>query len=78
MFDPDRRLNPGAAAGGSDVSPELEACLPYIKLLDTALKALPARFHFKGRVQRGVKHAFPSPDHHDPVSYFQVAPADRF
>ena len=46
--------------------------MPYIKFLDTALSRLPASFIFQGRVQRGVKWVYPSPDQHDPEVYFRV------
>jgi hypothetical protein len=72
MFEPSRRVK-GAPSGpsGSDLSNELSACAPYIKFLDEALRRLPARFRFRGRVQRGVKWVYPSPDNHDPESYFR-------
>jgi len=40
---------------GQDLSPELQACLPYIRFLDTALERLPEAFIFRGRVHRGVR-----------------------
>ena len=49
MFSSDRRGANGAA------SPELLAVLPYAKFLDTALDRLPESFHYKGRVERGVR-----------------------
>merc|ERR1719473_374658 len=57
------------APGG--VSANLERCLPYIKLLDEALRTLPDRFVVTaGQVHRGVKYVYPSPQDHDPVRYF--------
>jgi len=66
MFNPSRR-QPGASA---NVSADLQACLPYIKFLDTALAALPQEYLFKGEVRRGVQWVYPSPDTHDPKRYF--------
>ena len=66
MFSPDRR------SSGGGVSDGLRACLPYIRFLIDALKALPARFRFKGQVYRGVKHCYPTPENHDPVRHFRV------
>ena len=43
------------ALPGQDLSPELQACLPYIRFLDTALERLPEAFIFRGRVHRGVR-----------------------
>jgi len=48
MFDPERQPGP-------DLSPELQACLPYIRFLDTALERLPEAFIYSGRVHRGVR-----------------------
>eukprot|EP01047_Picozoa_sp_COSAG01_P042109 COSAG01_NODE_3658_length_5818_cov_3.227138_2_plen_131_part_00 len=53
MHAPDREVGPGG------ISSRLRACLPFIKFLDTALETLPPQFHFKGRVNRGVKWAYP-------------------
>eukprot|EP01047_Picozoa_sp_COSAG01_P079939 COSAG01_NODE_15353_length_1347_cov_1.028045_1_plen_236_part_00 len=53
MHAPDREVGPNG------ISPRLQACLPFIKYLDTALESLPAEFRFKGRVNRGVKWAYP-------------------
>ena len=60
MFNPDRRVT------GSEISAELKACCPYIRFLDEALSRLPDRFVYHGRVQRGIKHVFPSLTEHDP------------
>ena len=56
--------------GQGGLSPSLRACMPYIKFLDTALERLPAKYHFKGRANRGVKWAFPKPEDHDPEAHF--------
>ena len=56
--------------GQGGLSPSLRACMPYIKFLDTALERLPAKDHFKGRANRGVKWAFPKPEEHNPEAYF--------
>ena len=68
MFNSDRRT-PGMSGGVSD---GLRACLPYIRFLIDALKALPASYVFQGMVFRGVKHVYPSPENHDPVMHFSV------
>ena len=44
--------------------------MPYIKFLDTSLERLPAKYLFKGRLNRGVKWAFPKPEEHDPEAHF--------
>jgi len=68
MYD---TLNRGSGPDG--VSQNLRACLPFIKLLDEALKEAAIVFgFFAGQVFRGVRHAFPSPDAHDPVAHFPV------
>jgi hypothetical protein len=64
MFDLKRSEGPGGVSAG------LRACLPYIKYLEESLKALPEEFRFVGRCYRGVKWTFPSPQNHDPESYF--------
>jgi len=66
MFNPARR-KPGSR---KDLSPELLGCLPYIKFLDAALEALPSSYIWKGEVKRGVQWVYPSPEKHDPRSYF--------
>ena len=66
MFNPARR-QPGTPTTASG---ELLACMPFIKFLDAALEALPPSYVFRGRVRRGVKWVFPSPEHHDPEAYF--------
>ena len=66
MHATDREVGPG------NVSPMLRACMPFIKFLDAALEALPSRFHFTGRVNRGVKWAYPTPQTHDPEATFAV------
>ena len=62
--------SPDRDAGPSGLSPQLKACMPYVKFLDSALEALPLKYLFKGRVNRGVKWAFPTPEDHDPESHF--------
>ena len=54
MYNPARRSAHGVLPG-PDLSPELQACLPYIRFLDTALERLPEAFIFRGRVHRGVR-----------------------
>ena len=54
MYNPERRGAQGVLPG-ADLSPELQACLPYIRFLDTALEQLPEAFIFRGRVHRGVR-----------------------
>ena len=54
MYNPARRSVHGVLPG-PDLSPELQACLPYIRFLDTALERLPEAFIFRGRVHRGVR-----------------------
>ena len=54
MYNPARRSVQGVLPG-PDLSPELQACLPYIRFLDTALERLPEAFIFRGRVHRGVR-----------------------
>ena len=71
MFNPSRRTL-AAAAGAADISAELEACMPYIKFLDTALEALPPAYVFAGEVRRGVQWVYQSPDRHDPGRYFAI------
>ncbi|EKX54823.1 hypothetical protein GUITHDRAFT_149871, partial [Guillardia theta CCMP2712] len=68
MFNRDRRQ----VGGGRSISPALGACLPYIKFLREALRALPQRFKYKGEARRGVKWVYPSPDHHNPTSHFKT------
>eukprot|EP00965_Chrysotila_dentata_P097240 3214098-Pleurochrysis_carterae.AAC.1 len=57
------------AASGA-VSQGMLNCMPYIKLLDAALEALPFSFVHTGEVFRGVKWVYPSPDDHDPERHF--------
>uniref|UniRef100_A0A0G4H2K1 NAD(P)(+)--arginine ADP-ribosyltransferase n=1 Tax=Chromera velia CCMP2878 TaxID=1169474 RepID=A0A0G4H2K1_9ALVE len=52
------------------ISEELQAFMPYIKFLDTALESLPPHYRHKGEVRRGVKWVFPSPDDHRPETFF--------
>jgi hypothetical protein len=66
MFDPNR------SEGLDGVSAGLRACLPYIKYLSVSLKSLPEEFRFAGRCYRGIKWTFPSPQDHNPESYFHV------
>lgn len=58
------------AQGPSGLSANLAHCLPFIKLLDSALASLPPQFAFSGRCFRGVKHVFPSPAQHSPETHF--------
>ena len=51
-------------------SKELQACIPFAKYLDAALKALPDSFKYTGTVHRGVKWVYPSPDDHNPAVHF--------
>eukprot|EP01046_Picozoa_sp_COSAG06_P013167 COSAG06_NODE_792_length_12273_cov_19.284048_1_plen_502_part_00 len=68
MYDTPNRGN-----GPGGISAELDACLPFIKLLDVALVEAAIAFgFFVGQVFRGVKHAFPSAAAHDPERYFPV------
>eukprot|EP01043_Picozoa_sp_COSAG02_P097801 COSAG02_NODE_33998_length_491_cov_0.778061_1_plen_163_part_11 len=62
--------SPRRAAGPGGLSAELRACMPYIKFLWVALEELPQKFHHVGRVQRGIKWAFPEPANHDPENFF--------
>eukprot|EP00300_Choanocystis_sp_HF-7_P020641 c20644_g1_i14.p1 GENE.c20644_g1_i14~~c20644_g1_i14.p1 ORF type:complete len:230 (+),score=18.30 c20644_g1_i14:327-1016(+) len=55
---------------GNELSPQLQACLPYIKFLDTALLQLGDQFHHKGVCYRGVKWVYPNPAMQDPERYF--------
>ena len=61
---------PDRAADNGELSPKLRACMPFIKFLDSALDALPTKFLYTGRVNRGVKWAFPTPNEHDPEAHF--------
>ena len=70
MFNPSRRVVTGAPAGAAAISVELRACMRYIKFLDAALEALPPAYVFVGEVRRGVQWVYPSPERHDPKSYF--------
>jgi hypothetical protein len=64
VFDPELSEGPGGVSAG------LRTCLPYIKHLEESHKALPEEFRFAGRCYRGVNWTFPSPQNHDPESYF--------
>ena len=55
---------------GRATSMGMAACLPYIRFLLTALKALPTSLHYKGKLKRGIKWVYESPDNHDPCGYF--------
>ena len=68
MYNPARRGAQGVLPG-PDLSPELQACLPYIRFLDTALERLPEAFIFRGRVHRGVR---------SPPRRARTAPPDCF
>jgi hypothetical protein len=59
-----------SAAGA--LSDAMRACLPYAKFLCEALAGAPAKFIFDGRCHRGIQWAFPSPDAHDPETFFYV------
>ena len=67
MFNPDRRKS-----GSGEISGALRACLPFIKFLEEALKALPDAYIFKGEVRRGVKWVYPSPNNHNPTAHFGI------
>jgi len=68
MHNPSRRS--AGSAGG--VSSELNACMPFIKYLDTALELLPPEYIVTGiKVRRGVKWVYPSPENHDPEKHFK-------
>jgi len=68
MHNPSRRS--AGSAGG--VSSELDACMPFIKYLDTALELLPPEYIVTGvKVRRGVRWVYPSPDKHDPEKHFK-------
>eukprot|EP01043_Picozoa_sp_COSAG02_P073230 COSAG02_NODE_14148_length_1304_cov_3.160166_2_plen_180_part_01 len=57
--------------GPGGLSPQLRACMPFIKFLDCALEALPDKYVFEGRVNRGVKWAYPKGvDDHNPEAHF--------
>ena len=60
MHSPHRAVGPGG------ISERLRACLPYVKMLWRSLEELPPQFHFTGKVQRGIKWAFPTPKVHEP------------
>ena len=67
MHAADRHAGPGG------VSPALRACLPYAKLLQTAMEEAALLWgHFAGMTTRGVKYAFPQPTRalHDPEAHF--------
>ena len=75
MFDPNRAIGPDGQNPG--VSADVNACLPFVKLLDVALvEAAIFWGFFSGQVFRGVKFAFPNsaaaPPEHDPEGYFEV------
>ena len=42
----------------------------YTQFLDVALESLPLKYIVIGRVNRGVKWAFPTPEDHDPETHF--------
>ena len=60
----------GEATPGDAMSAQLVTVMAYVKFLDEALARLPARFHYEGEVERGVRWVYPSPDEHDPVKHF--------
>ena len=68
LWNPARRV-PGAS-GAAGISPRLRACLPFIRFLIDACKALPPEYMYRGEVRRGVKWTYPSPDQHDPKGHF--------
>lgn len=56
--------NTAARMQGLRLSEAVRMVLPYCKLLDVSLQALPACFHYQGVVYRGVKWAFPNLRNH--------------
>ncbi len=66
MFSPHRKSADGK------LGDTFLACLPFIKYLDFSLLSLPKELHFQGKVYRGVKFAFPTPEKHNPEEYFYV------
>ena len=70
-MDSPRRALRGEEAVEGPVSPELCACLPYIKFLDEALRRLPDSFVYHGPVQRGVRWVWPSAEEHAPERHFR-------
>jgi len=68
LWNPDRRV-PGAS-GAAGIGPRLRACLPFIRFLIDACRALPPEYVYRGEVRRGVKWVYPSPDHHDVQAHF--------
>jgi len=64
--------SPSRGSGAGGFSDRLRACMLYIKMLWVALEALPEKFHFTGKVFRGEKWAFPTPQDHDPEAHFHV------
>ena len=61
------------AEGPGGVSAQVRSCLPYAKLLDSALvEAAVTWGFFTGKTLRGIKYAFPRPTvaEHDPEAYF--------
>ena len=67
-----RLLNDKEARGGSSGNQGIGACLPYMKFLLDALDHLPPKFHYRGRLVRGVKWVYPSPANHDPEGHFRT------
>jgi len=57
--------------GPGSMSNELRACMPFIKLLNTSFdEGIKVWGPYVGDVWRGIKHAFPKPEQHDPEKYF--------
>lgn len=56
--------NTAARMQGLRLSDAVRMVLPYCKLLDVSLQALPACYHYRGEVYRGVKWAFPNLRNH--------------
>ena len=53
------------------VSQNVQATLPFYKLLTAALLSLPPRFRHRTPVCRGVRHIYPSIDNHQPEQHFR-------
>jgi hypothetical protein len=68
-----KKINAAMNNPGRTISEELCACLPFIKLLDTALLEAAQRWGYHiGEVLRGVKYAYPKPTpaQHDVKKHF--------
>ncbi|CAE8615186.1 unnamed protein product [Polarella glacialis] len=51
---------------GRRPSAKVLQCMPFYVLLDAALRHLPEYYRYKGRVYRGMKWCFPTPQDHSP------------